>query len=486
LAGTLLIHNSEIFIAPRPYMMQNHFVQLAETIEMETTAPFKPGGILHATINGHRFHLRLKDPWELNPLWIDGQHMLLLDKVAAETFAYIIEGMWQFQRGAGDRSEDVRNFAVEMLYKKYHKSFMLFNRVTREKIRANVDRIFGSVMSAADGGCPVEGGLAPHEVSHEKWAAPARMDLALTYKCNLDCPHCYVDDGRKNGVRELDADKWKQILDKLWEIGIPNVVFTGGEPTLRPDLVELVAYAEQFVTGLVTNGTNLEALAEPLKNASLDYVQVTLESHIPEIHNKITSAPAGFDAFSKTAAGIKKALSLKMHVITNTTLTNENAKEFPALLEFGKSIGLKNMACNSLICSGRGIAAKKAEGLTEPELAELLKSAAAKAGALDINLMWFTPTCYNKLNPLELGLGKKECSAAAYNMTIQPDGTVLPCQSWPESVGGILADPWEKIWTHPVSQKLRVHGFAGGECMKCASLALCGGGCPLDKEAAHE
>jgi radical SAM protein with 4Fe4S-binding SPASM domain len=65
-------------------------------------------------------------------------------------------------------------------------------------------------------------------------------------------------------------------------------------------------------------------------------------------------------------------------------------------------------------------------------------------------------------------------------MTVQPDGTVLPCQSWPEPVGNIMKDDWASIWKHPTCVKLRAHLFAPGECKACEYETLCGGGCPLD------
>ena len=79
---------------------------------------------------------------------------------------------------------------------------------------------------------------------------------------------------------------WKRIIDKLWENGVPQIVFTGGEPTLRDDLVELIEHSKEFVTGLVTNGRRLASLAKDLNRAELDYVQVSLESHLPEVHDK--------------------------------------------------------------------------------------------------------------------------------------------------------------------------------------------------------
>ena len=85
-------------------------------------------------------------------------------------------------------------------------------------------------------------------------SAPYRMDLAITYRCNNDCSHCY--NARARSFPELSTNEWFEIIDQLWQLGIPHIVFTGGEPTLRNDLPELIAYAEKKgqITGINTNG----------------------------------------------------------------------------------------------------------------------------------------------------------------------------------------------------------------------------------------
>jgi len=306
------------------------------------------------------------------------------------------------------------------------------------------------------------------------------MDLALTYRCNLNCAHCYAAAAAGKEIPELTTSQWKQVLERLWKIGVPNVVFTGGEPTLREDLVELVDAAKLFVTGLVTNGTQLTKLARPLQEASLDYVQVTLESPVSEVHNGMVSA--SFDAFNRTVEGITAGLEAGIQVITNTTLTRQNAMQFPQLIQFCRTLGLQNMACNTLICSGGGMAAKKENGLSPAELKTILEQAIQTAQDHHIHLQWYSPTCYLHLNPVELGFGAKGCSAAAYNMTTQPDGSILPCQSWPETVGNLLQDSWPAIWNHPTCIKLRNHGFAeeDPQCKSCLHHEVCGGGCPLE------
>ena len=190
------------------------------------------------------------------------------------------------------------------------------------------------------------------------------------------------------------------------------------------------------------------------------------------------------DAWEGTVQGIKKALQLRMDVVTNTTLTKENYRQFPALIRFGKELGLRTMACNALICSGKGHKAIQTQGIDEAKLKEVLLVAQQVAQEAGINLQWYSPTCYQRLNPIELGLGIKACSAAQYNMTIEPDGRVIPCQSWiHEGVGNILTDSWESIWQHPTCVALRSGKYAerNEECLNCQYLADCGGGCPLGK-----
>lgn len=434
---------------------------------------FEAEGVRHATLNGHRLHLRLTDPTKDNFLWINGQQPpLILDQTAAEFMGYLIDALWRYQQGDGDNSQEVIDYVVSAMHTKYAR-----RGITQRRIKEDLDRIFATIMAIANGACPVGIGLASKEIHYGQWNGPARMDLAVTYRCNLACQKCYASD--KKGLPELGLADWLKIYKTLWSIGIPQIVFTGGEPLMRDDIVELVSEADEFVTGLITNGTLLAPLAESLRNASLDYVQITIESYNPETHDKMTNTPGSHQA---TVAGIKKALEVGLQVTTNTTLTALNAWEFIDTIFWLSRLGVKHVACNSLICSGRGAQCKIENGLTDEGIRHVLEEACGAIKETGLDLQWYTPTCYGKgLNPLELGLGIKTCSAAAHNMTIQPDGSVLPCQSWPETVGHILTDKWTDIWNHPISRTLREHGLAAKECLNCEAFALCGGGCPLDK-----
>lgn len=311
-----------------------------------------------------------------------------------------------------------------------------------------------------------------------KPSIPFRMDLAITYRCNNDCLHCY--NLRPRSSPELSRHQWFTVLDHLWKIGIPHIVFTGGEPTLRDDLLELIAYAQNigFITGLNTNGRRLsdKRFVEKLVIAGLDHVQITLESHDPEIHDAIVAAKG---AWQQTVKGIANALDTPLFVMTNTTLLRDNAPYFDKTLDFLASIGVPTVGLNGLISSGRG--ADFSGGLSERELPALLELAKQHTDAKQQRLIWYTPTQYCAFDPMSLELGVKGCTAALYNMCIEPDGSVLPCQSYYQPLGNILTDSWESIWNHELCQYIRERRYVDDQCKGCSLLKECGGGCPLFK-----
>jgi radical SAM protein with 4Fe4S-binding SPASM domain len=423
--------------------------------------------IHHVTLPGLRLHLRKGDP---NLLWINGRDMLILNDTAADFIEAFIETMSHYRNQV-----DVSHFKQEIarwMQRKYPLALP-------EVLIKDFDSIYGSILEISRGSCPItETRLGTRETIPQQWTAPLRMDLALTYRCNNNCYYCYTGGPQK--VEELMTWDWKTVLDTLWENGIPQVVFTGGEPTLREDLVELVDHAQSFVTGLVTNGRKLAELASRLKQVSLDYVQVSLESYQPEVHDRMVGVEG---AWEETTLGIRRAVDSGLEVITNTTLTSDNLAIFPDLVKTGPEMGLKMMACNTLICSGRGMCSKQDRGVSMEDLKAALSAALNAAEKAGIRLEWYSPTCYKQFNPLEYGFGVKACSAAQYNMTVEPDGSVIPCQSWyKDRLGNILKDSWKGIWNHPVSKGLREKSYLENreECEGCEYLASCAGGCPLE------
>ncbi len=310
--------------------------------------------------------------------------------------------------------------------------------------------------------------------------APYRMDLALTYRCNNECAHCY--NARPRDFAEISTSQWKEIIDRLWEIGIPHIVFTGGEPTLRSDLPELIAHAESKgqITGLNTNARRLidaEFLMK-LVDAGLDHVQITVESHDAGIHDSMVHATG---AWKQTIAGLHNALDTPLYVMTNTTMLRQNSPYLEQTLDFLAEVGVPTIGLNALIYSGHGLSV--GTGLAERELPALLDLARQKTDLYGQRLIWYTPTQYCHFDPMQLELGVKGCTAALYNMCVEPDGAVIPCQSYYQPIGNLLSDPWKEIWEHDLAINLRKRNYIPDKCTDCSLLAECGGGCPLALEA---
>lgn len=329
----------------------------------------------------------------------------------------------------------------------------------------------------ADGPCPLHDlDLDVIQPFSTRPSAPYRMDLALTYRCNNDCTHCY--NARPRSFPELDTKTWMQIIDRVWQQGIPHVVFTGGESTLRKDLPQLIGYAQNvgLITGLNTNGRRLQdrAYLNELVAAGLDHVQITLESHDPVIHDTMVRAKG---AWRQTVAGIRSVLDTPLFVMTNTTMLRLNAPSLDKTLDFLAEIGVPTVGLNALIYAGAG--ATCGEGIDETTLLPLLEIARTKTDLHNQRLIWYTPTQYCHFDPMQLELGVKGCTAALYNMCIEPDGSVLPCQSYYQPLGSMLHDDWKDIWEHDLSIHLRERRYVQEKCNGCLLLTECGGGCPL-------
>ncbi|HEX6034608.1 MAG TPA: PqqD family peptide modification chaperone [Anaerolineales bacterium] len=404
-----------------------------------------------------RIHLRI-DPDGTGTLIVNANRVLHLNPTAALMAHLILEGRneqeivlrikHKYRVSASQASQDLANF----------------NHQLEDLIRP-------------DGVCPI------HELDLEtvmpfsaRPSAPYRMDLAITYRCNNDCAHCY--NARERNFAELHTENWKHILNRLWALGVPHVVFTGGEATLRNDLPELIAHAESNgqITGLNTNARRLadEKYVQKLLDAGLDHVQITVESCDEQIHDQMMRSKG---AFKQTVQGLKNVLGTRLYVMTNTTMLRTNVHTIPGTLDFLAELGVPTIGLNALIYAGQGLTV--GTGLHERELQPILEMAIDKTLEHNQRLIWYTPTQYCNFDPTQSNLGVKGCTASLYSMCIESNGDVLPCQSYYHRLGNMLTDRWESIWDHKLSVKLRERRGLPAKCEGCPVVAECGGGCPL-------
>ena len=294
-------------------------------------------------------------------------------------------------------------------------------------------------------------------------AAPHRMDLMVSsmekdgaWHCNQKCLHCYAANQPLGAVKELDTDQWLAVIQKCRAAGIPQLTFTGGEPTMRNDLVSLVHAAQWFVTRLNTNGRMLtSALCKDLRAASLDAVQITFYSADEAVHNELV----GVDGYTDTVNGIKNALAAGLNVSLNTPLCSLN-KDYRATVEFAHDLGIRYLTCSGLIPAGNAAeSASKRVRLTPEELTEVLRPAMDFALSHGMEVNFTSPGWLDEDTLTGLGFTQiPSCGACLSNMAVAPDGTVLPCQSWltGHGLGHILRTPWNRIWRSPECCAIRM------------------------------
>ena len=325
---------------------------------------------------------------------------------------------------------------------------------SKERLSDDLATMIRSLVAIARGQEP-EAEVAPLTLGEyaPEMTAPHRMDLMVSamtrggaWHCNQKCLHCYAAGQPLSDTPELTTAQWKEILAKLRAANVPQVTFTGGEPTLRADLVELVEVAQWFVTRLNTNGRLLTPeLCRRLYEASLDSVQVTLYSHDPAIHNALVGA----EGFDDTVAGIKNAVAAGLSVSVNTPLCSLNT-DYAATVRFVHELGVRYVTCSGLIPSGSAEGAEsRATRLTEEQLTDVLRRAVTAAEELGMEMDFTSPGWLKEETLRAMGLTLvPSCGACLSNMAIAPDGGVIPCQSWLSSqpLGNILADDWDKIW----------------------------------------
>jgi MoaA/NifB/PqqE/SkfB family radical SAM enzyme len=216
-------------------------------------------------------------------------------------------------------------------------------------------------------------------------------------------------------------------LDKAWSAGIPHVIFTGGEPTLREDLLKIILHAENIglVTGLLTDGIRLSESGyfDSLLETGLDHMLYLLQPGKDAIWEDIQMA-AQSDIFTT------------IHI----SITPQDQPEINAIMEKLPELGVNSISLSA----------------SSKELEEALVSARELAADLDLSLVWDTPVPYSMQNPFALEFKGRDRPPGAGRawLYVEPDGDVLPDQDINQVLGNFLSDPWEDIWAAARNTKI--------------------------------
>ena len=391
-------------------------------------------------------------------LLLNGAQLVPLNLSWAIMLANLMDQLqaYEGQDLAEDQWEALLSAAVEETHRTYP-------RTKRQTLASDLHLMLTSLVAIAQGREPeAEVGLLSLSDYAPEMTAPHRRDLMVSameqngaWHCNQKCLHCYAAGQPMGETPELSTEQWKTALALLRKANIPQVTFTGGEPTLRSDLVELVQAAAWFVTRLNTNGRLLTPeLCAGLYEASLDSVQVTLYSAEGNIHNQLV----GTNGFNDTVQGIRHAVEAGLIVSVNTPLCSLNT-HYAETLRFAHSLGVRYATCSGLIPSGSACGQEsRATALTPEQLTDILRQAVDTAEELGMELDFTSPGWLDEETLRSLGLNLiPSCGACLSNMAVTPDGKVVPCQSWlsDEPLGDLLHDAWKDIWNDPRCAAIR-------------------------------
>jgi radical SAM protein with 4Fe4S-binding SPASM domain len=325
----------------------------------------------------------------------------------------------------------------------------------------------------------------------------------LTDRCNLSCTHCYSSSGPECGSGdELTTAEARTFIDDLAASNVPLVIFTGGEPLVRPDIWELAEYSREngIKTALSTNGTLItDEVAKKIKRSGIEYAGISLDGATAATHDRFRNTPGAFDRAVAAFACCRKA---GVRCGVRVTLTKENQDELGALVDLARDLGVSRFCLYWLVPCGRGSETYERLQVNAPEVTRALTLLYGKAKEIHPDEMEFLTVdapqdCIHLLQSMERdGLPDLQdarellaslnggCSAGERVANVDPRGNVYPCQfarSPAFLVGNIRDRPFSAMWnddtSHVLSRFRKKPPDFGGKCRSCAYLPLCGGGC---------
>ena len=289
------------------------------------------------------------------------------------------------------------------------------------------------------------------------------------------CDHCYRESGEES-VGELTTEQGKKLITEIKKAGFMIMIFSGGEPLMRPDIVELIAHArnEGLRPVIGSNGTLLtEELALRLKEAGAVRIGISLDSMDPVKHNQLRKYEK---AYEEAVRGMEICNKVGLEFQIHTTVMKWNLPEMEALTDFAVTKGAKAHHLFFLIPTGRGLNIES-DMLNEEEYEEVLNKVLEKQKNVNIEIK---PTCAPQFMRIakekEMNMRfSKGCIAGISYCIISPKGDVQPCAYFDLRVGNVKDQAFDKIWKEsPAFQKMRTEEYSGG-CGDCNYKYICGG-----------
>ncbi|MHA1410377.1 MAG: radical SAM protein [Candidatus Odinarchaeia archaeon] len=346
--------------------------------------------------------------------------------------------------------------------------------------------------------------------------APFQVVWNVTRKCNLKCKHCYENAGKAD-PDELTTEEAIEVIDRLANAGVVILAFSGGEPTIRKDILKLInrAHKKGIYVACATNALRFadREVVKKFKKAGLQFAQISLDGLDPKTHDEFRGVKG---AFEKTVQGIKNCVAEGLFVEVATTATHYNYKEIPDLIKFVDKLGVDWFMVYNFVPTGRGVdiidqdlTPQEREELlqtlwdalndpkikvnclsTAPQFARIAQEDYKRKMGLSVSSVdgqceqvvvpthFYNPSFSGKLQNLAGFIGG--CGAGRFYMAIEPNGDVYPCVFFPHEefvrAGNIKTDDFEEIWTkNVIFMESRNKDLLKGNCGTCEYKYTCGG-----------
>ncbi len=304
---------------------------------------------------------------------------------------------------------------------------------------------------------------------------PSLISWNLTRRCNLRCPHCYMDGGAAE-ARELTTGECLNLIDEMTALGTEMLILTGGEPLLRRDIYQIARTASDAGMWVVmgTNGVLVnDHVADKMIECGVKGVGISIDSTDPEKHNNFRGGP---NAWEHSVRALEICKSKGLEVLVQTTIMDFNRDEIPDLIAFARDKGAWSFNLYFLVQTGRG---QQLNDLSATETDATLRDLVARQN--DFRPMLVRSKCAPQFKQIayEMGLGGLEsggCMAGTQYCRITPGGDVTPCPYMTVVAGNVLEQSFSQIWrTSPVLRDLRDRSRLKGRCGACEFNELCGG-----------
>ena len=370
-------------------------------------AKMLPAGLYHyqsppGAALQYRLHLRVAEDGR-GSLIINASTILHLNQTATELAYHLIQGtsLENTARTIASRYKISREIVK--------KDFYHF----REKIHTLIETPDLDPVSVLD--------ISRQDPYSEVLTVPYRLDCALTYRLPEKSSPDLAPTKRVD--RELSTEEWFTIIARAWNLGIPHLIFTGGEPTLRDDLIPIIQKAEDNgqVTGLLTNGYRLvdEQFRTGLLESGLDHLLFAL-------------TPTEKESWFALQAILNEDLFTTVHITINTKILPILPQTIDQCRQYGAN----------------GISLSTTDP-KDPALAEALVKARSMVAEADLPLKWDVPVPYSDHNPITMELEADQemvPGAGRAWFYVEPDGDVLPGQGINKVLGNMLSPEWRQIW----------------------------------------